>query len=140
MAEKAKETKKAEKLTADQEKVLEIVEKMSVLELSKLVKALEEKFGVTASAPVAAIAAAPAAGAEAGKEEEKTIFNVLLKEAGDQKIAVIKAVKAVTGLGLKEAKDMVDGAPKVVKENVKKEEADDIKKQLEEAGAKVELQ
>ncbi len=136
-----KETKKKDevKLTADQKKVLDIVEKMTVLELSQLVKAMEEKFDVSAAAPVAAVAAAPAGGEEK-KEEEKTSFNVVLKEAGDQKIAVIKAVKAATGLGLKEAKDLVDGAPKPVKEDAKKEEADELKKQLEEAGATVELE
>lgn len=139
-AEAKEEKKKAVKLSGDQEKILEMVEKMSVLELSQLVKALEDKFGVTAAAPVAAIAAAPAAGAEGGAAEEKTSFNVMLKDAGAQKIAVIKVVKAATGLGLKEAKDLVDSAPKVVKENAKKEEAEELKKQLEEAGATVELQ
>lgn len=134
---KAMAKKATAKLTADQKKVLEIVEKMTVLELSQLVKALEEKFGVTASAPMA-VAAAPVA--EAGKqEEEKVIFNVTLKEAGANKIAVIKAVKAATTLGLKEAKDLVEAAPKVVKEGLKKEEAEALKKSLEEAGAKVEL-
>lgn len=134
------EEKKAEvKLTADQKNVLEIVEKMTVLELSQLVKALEDKFGVTAAAPVAAVAAAPAAGGEAAAEE-KDSFNIMLKDAGSQKIAVIKAVKGATGLGLKEAKDLVDGAPGIVKENVKKEEAEELKKALEEAGATVELQ
>jgi large subunit ribosomal protein L7/L12 len=112
---------------------------MSVLELSDLVKALEEKFGVSASAPVAAVAAIPAAQGGA-KEEEKDSFNVILKNAGSQKIAVIKAVKTATGLGLKEAKDLVDSAPKPVKEGVKKEEAEQLKKALEEAGATVELQ
>jgi len=138
-AEVKEEAKEAVKLSGDQEKILEMVEKMSVLELSQLVKALEEKFGVTAAAPVAAIAAAPAGGAAEGASEEKTSFNVMLKDAGAQKIAVIKVVKTATGLGLKEAKDLVDGAPKVVKENVKKEEAEELKKQLEEAGATVEL-
>jgi large subunit ribosomal protein L7/L12 len=135
----AKEEKKSDvKLTKEQEQVLEIVEKMSVLELSQLVKALEDKFGVTAAAPVA-VAAAPAAG-EAKEEEEKSVFNIVLKDAGSQKIAVIKAVKAATGLGLKEAKDLVDSAPKPVKEGAKKEEAEELKKQLEEAGATVELE
>jgi len=138
-AEVKEEAKEAVKLSGDQEKILEMVEIMSVLELSQLVKALEEKFGVTAAAPVAAIAAAPAGGAAEGASEEKTSFNVMLKDAGAQKIAVIKVVKTATGLGLKEAKDLVDGAPKVVKENVKKEEAEELKKQLEEAGATVEL-
>jgi large subunit ribosomal protein L7/L12 len=116
--------------------LVEQLEKMSVLELSELVKALEDKFGVSAAAPVAA-AAAPGAGAAAA--EEKTEFNVELKEAGAQKIQVIKAVREITGKGLKDAKDLVDGAPKVLKEGVKKEEAEEMKKKLEAAGAKVEL-
>ncbi|MBN2016196.1 50S ribosomal protein L7/L12 [Candidatus Dojkabacteria bacterium] len=145
MAEKKEEKKEKEKktdvkLTSDQEKILEIVEKMSVLELSQLVKALEEKFGVTAAAPVATVAAAPQGEDKKGEEEEKTSFNVVLKDAGSQKIAVIRAVKAATGLGLKDAKDLVDSAPKPVKENAKKEEAEELKKQLEEAGATVELE
>jgi len=106
-----------------------------VIELSELVKALEEKFGVSAAAMAVA-----GAGAASGAAEEKTSFDVLLKEVGGQKINVIKAVKEATGLGLKEAKDMVDGAPKVIKEGLKKEEADELKKKLEEAGATVELQ
>ncbi len=109
------------------------IEGLSVVELSELVKALEEKFGVSAAAM-----AAPAAGAAAA--EEKTSWNVLLKAAGDQKINVIKVVREVTGLGLKEAKDIVDGAPKVVKEGLKKEDADALKASLEAAGATVELQ
>jgi len=139
--EEKKEEKKesSAKLTADQQKVLDIVEKMSVLELSQLVKAMEEKFGVTASAPMAV--AMPAGQAPAGGEaEEKTSFNVVLQAAGEQKISVIKIVKEITGLGLKEAKDIVDSAPKAVKEGVKKEDAEALKKQLEDAGAKVELQ
>jgi len=135
---KKKESKKDEKLTADQKKILDIVEKMSVLELSQLVKALEDKFQVSAAAPVAV--AAGGASEEKKEEKEKTIFNVVLKEAGDQKIAVIKAVKAATGLGLKEAKDLVDGAPKPIKEGVKKEDAEKLKKELEDAGATVELE
>lgn len=135
----AKEKKEETKLTADQKKVLEIVEKMSVLELSQLVKALEEKFGVSAAAQVA-VAAAPAAGEEKKDEEEKSTFNVVLKDAGSKKIAVIKAVKAATGLGLKEAKELVDSAPKAVKEGCKKEEAEELKKQLEEAGGTIELE
>lgn len=123
-------------LTKDAEKVLEMVEKLSVLDLAHLVKAMEEKFGVSAAAPVA-VAAAPVAGAAAA--EEKTSFNVELKDAGAQKIAVIKVVREITALGLKEAKDLVDAAPKMVKENVKKDEAEDIKKKLEAAGAVVEL-
>lgn len=120
------------------EQVVEFIEKMSVLELSELVKELEEKFGVSAAAPVAAAAAGPAAAA-AAPVEEKDEFDVVLKEAGDKKINVIKVVRAVTGLGLKEAKDLVDGAPQTVKEALPKAEAEELKKQLEEAGAKVEL-
>ena len=112
------------------------IETISVLELSQLVKALEARLGVSAAAPVAA-AAAPAAGGGAAAAEEKTEFTVELTEAGAQKIAVIKEVRAITGLGLKEAKDLVEGAPKPVKENVAKDEAEKIKKQLEAAGAKV---
>lgn len=113
------------------------IEKMSVLDLAELVKILEDKFGVSASAPVMAMAAPQAA---AGAEvEEKDSFNVELKEAGANKIAVIKVVRELTELGLKDAKDLVDGAPKVVKEGVKKEVAEEMKKKLEAAGAKVEL-
>ena len=112
------------------------IETISVLELSQLVKALEARLGVSAAAPVA-VAAAPAAGGGAAAAEEKTEFTVELTEAGAQKIAVIKEVRAITGLGLKEAKDLVEGAPKPVKENVAKDEAEKIKKQLEAAGAKV---
>jgi len=119
--------------------VVEFIEKMTVLELSELVKELEEKFGVSAAAPVAVAAAAPAAGGEAAAVEEKDEFTVVLKSSGDKKINVIKVVRAVTGLGLKEAKDLVDGAPQNVKESVSKAEAEDLKKQLEEAGATVEL-
>ncbi len=120
----------------DNKEILDQIEKMTSLEIADLVKALEEKFGVSAAMPVAAGAAA-GAGAAA---EEKSAFTVVLKNGGEQKINVIKIVKEVTGLGLKEAKDLVDGAPKPVKENVKKEEAEEIKKKLEEAGAVVELQ
>jgi large subunit ribosomal protein L7/L12 len=117
------------------EEVIEFISNMSVLELSELVKELEEKFGVSAAAPVA-MAAMPAAGGEAGAAtEEKTEFDVILTGPGDKKIQVIKAVRAITGLGLKEAKELVDSAPKPVKEGASKEEAEDIKKQLEEAGA-----
>ena len=122
------------------EKVLKLVEEvktLSVLELSELVKALEEEFGVSAAAPVA-VAAAPAAGAAAA-EAEKTEFDVVLKSAGDNKIKVVKAVKDITGLGLKEAKAIVDEAPKTLKEKVSKEAAEDIKKQLVELGAEVEV-
>ena len=120
------------------EEFISYVENMTVLELSKLVKALEERLGVSAAAPVAvAAAAAPAAAAAAA--EEKTDFDVILKSFGDNKVAVIKEVRAITGLGLKEAKDLVEGAPKAVKEGVAKEEAEKIKAQLEGAGAAVEL-
>jgi len=126
-------------MAVTKEQVVEFIENMSVLELAELVKELEEKFGVSAAAPVA-VAAAPAAGGEAAAAaEEKDEFDVVLTAAGDKKINVIKVVRAVTGLGLKEAKDMVDGAPQTVKEGASKEEAESIKKQLEEAGASVEL-
>ena len=118
-------------------KLIEDVKALTVMELSELVKALEEEFGVSAAAPVAvAAAAAPAAAAAA---EEKTEFDVVLAEVGPNKINVIKVVREITGLGLKEAKDLVDGAPKPVKEGVGKDDAEEIKKKLEEAGAKVEL-
>ena len=118
-------------------KLIEDVKALTVMELSELVKALEEEFGVSAAAPVAvAAAAAPAAAAAA---EEKTEFDVVLAEVGPNKINVIKVVREITGLGLKEAKDLVDGAPKPVKEGVGKDEAEEMKKKLEEAGAKVEL-
>ena len=121
----------------NKEDFIEEIKKMTVVELADLVKAIEEEFGVSAVA-----AAAPAAGGAAGvaAAEEKTSFNVVLKEAGDQKIKVIKVVRDATGLGLKEAKDLVDGAPKTVKENVSKEEAEELKAKFEEAGATVELQ
>ncbi len=121
------------------DKIIEEIKQMSVLDLATLVKALEEEFGVSAAVPVAAAAAAPVAGAAAVEEEEQTEFTVILKEAGQQKINVIKVVRALTGLGLKEAKDLVDGAPNPVKEGVNKAEAEDVKKQLEEAGAAVEV-
>ena len=121
----------------NKEEFIEEIKKMTVVELADLVKAIEEEFGVSAVA-----AAAPAAGGAAGAAaaEEKTAFNVVLKEAGDQKIKVIKVVRDATGLGLKEAKDLVDGAPKVVKENVSKEEAEELKAKFEEVGAVIELQ
>jgi len=119
------------------EQIVEALKSMTVLEMSEFVKELEEIFGVSAAAPVAVAAAAPGAAAEA--VEEKDEFDVVLAGAGDKKINVIKVVRALTGLGLKEAKDLVDGAPGVVKEGVSKAEAEDIKKQLEEAGASVEL-
>jgi large subunit ribosomal protein L7/L12 len=120
--------------------MIEAIKGMTVIELSELVKALEETFGVSAAAPVA-VAAAPAAGGAAAEEaaEEKTSFDVVLTSFGDQKIQVIKVVRALTGLGLKEAKDVVEGAPKAIKEGVNKDEAEEAKKQLEEAGASVEL-
>jgi large subunit ribosomal protein L7/L12 len=129
-------------MATDTAKVLETLGKMTVLELVELKKAIEEEWGVTAAAPVAvaAGAAAPAAGGDgAAAAEEKSEFDVVLTGAGDKKIQVIKVVRAVTGLGLKEAKDLVDGAPNPVKEGVAQEEADTIKSQLEEAGASVEL-
>lgn len=119
------------------EQVVSFIENMSVLELSQLVKELEEKFGVSAAAPAAVVAAAPGAGAPAA--EAKTEFNVVLANSGANKINVIKEVRAITGLGLKEAKDLVEAAPKTVKEGVAKAEAEEIKKKLEAAGAKVEL-
>ena len=118
------------------EEMIEEIKKMTVVELADLVKAIEEEFGVSAVA-----AAAPAAGVAAGDAAaEKTSFNVVLKEAGDQKIKVIKVVRDATGLGLKEAKDLVDGAPKTVKENVSKEEAEELKAKFTEVGAVIELQ
>ena len=116
------------------EEMIEEIKKMTVVELADLVKAIEEEFGVSAVA-----AAAPAAGAVAGAAEEKTSFNVVLKDAGANKIPVIKVVRDATGLGLKEAKDLVDGAPKAIKEGVSKEEAEELKAKFEEAGATVEL-
>ena len=121
------------------ESILESIEKLTLLEAAELVKAMEEKFGVSAAAPVAVAAAAPAAAAADGGAEEASEVTVVLAEAGANKIAVLKEVRAITGLGLKEAKELVDNAPKPVKENVKKEEAEAMKKQLEAAGAKVEI-
>ncbi len=118
------------------DKIISEVEKLSVLELSELVKALEERFGVSA----AAMAVAGPTASNGGAAEEKTAWNVLLKVSGDQKINVIKAIREATGLGLKEAKDIADGAPKVVKEGLKKEDAEELKKKLEAVGATVELQ
>lgn len=128
-------------MAVKKEDVIKYLEGISVLELSELVKELEEKFGVSAAAPVAmAVPAAGAAGGEAAAAAaEKTEFNVVLASAGDKKIQVIKAVRELTGLGLKEAKDLVDGAPKSVKEGVSKEEAEEMKSKLEEQGATVEL-
>jgi large subunit ribosomal protein L7/L12 len=125
---------------ATKEEILDSIAGMTVLELSELLKEFEEKFGVTAAAPVAAAAAAPGGGAEAAPaEEEKDEFDVVLTGAGDKKIQVIKEVRSLTSLGLKEAKDLVDGAPKPVLERVTKEEAEKAKAQLEAAGASVEL-
>lgn len=118
--------------------VIDIVKEMSVLELSELVKTFEEEFGVTAAAPVAAVAAAPAA-ADGGGEDEKTEFDVVLADAGSETIKVIKVVRDLTGLGLKEAKELVVGAPAPVKEGLNKDAAEEAKAKLEEAGAKVEL-
>lgn len=118
--------------------VIDFIANMTVLELSELVKEMEEKFGVTAAAPVAMMAAGPVE-ASAAAVEEKTEFDVILSSVGDKKINVIKEVRAITGLGLKEAKDLVDAAPKPVKEGVTKEEAQKIKEQLESAGAQVEV-
>jgi len=120
------------------EDVVKFIENMTVLEMSEFVKELEDKFGVSAAAPVA-VAAAPGAVAGGAAAEEKTEFDVVLAEIGSEKIKVIKVVRSLTGLGLKEAKDLVDGAPTTVKEGVSKEEADDAKSQIEEVGAKVEI-
>ncbi len=155
MAEEQKKEEKKEDVKTDEaaneEKEVEVpkkfkslveeIEKMSVLDLAELVKILEKKFGVSSSAPAMMIAgnAGMAGNAENGEKEEKTIFDVELTEVGSNKIAVIKAVRAISEMGLKDAKDLVDGAPKMLKEGIKKEEAEEIKKQFEEAGAKVTL-
>ena len=149
MAEEKKQSPEKEEKKETQESQVEVpkkfqklvseIEEMSVLELSELVKILEEKFGVSAAAPQAQVAASAAGAAEEGGAEEKSEFDIEVASAGDSKINVIKVVREVTGLGLKDAKDMVDGAPKVIKEGVKKEEAEEIKKKLEEAGATVNL-
>lgn len=125
-------------MSVSKDEILDAIANMTVMDVVELIEAMEEKFGVTAAA---AVAAAPAAGGDAGgaAAEEKTEFDVVLAEMGGNKVAVIKAVRGVTGLGLKEAKEAVEGAPTTLKEGVAKEEAEDIKKQLEEAGAKVEL-
>jgi large subunit ribosomal protein L7/L12 len=124
-------------MAASQEEILEAISSMSVMEVVDLISAMEEKFGVSAAA---AVAAAPAAaGGEAAAAEEKTEFDVVMSSFGSNKVAVIKAVRGITGLGLKEAKEMVEGAPTTVKEGASKDEAEDIKKQLEEAGASVEV-
>ena len=125
-------------MAVSKEDILDTIANMSVMEVVDLVEAMEEKFGVSAAAAVA-VAAPAAGGGEAAAAEEKTEFDVVLASFGDNKVGVIKAVRGITGLGLKEAKEMVEGAPSTVKEGASKEEAEDVKKQLEEAGAKVEL-
>jgi large subunit ribosomal protein L7/L12 len=139
--EAASKPKKAAKSgNGDVDSLLQAIENMTVLDLSNLVKAIEDRFGVTAAAPVAVAAAGPAAvAAPAEAAEEQTEFDVVLNAAGEKKIQVIKVVRAITSLGLKEAKDLVDGAPKPVKEGISKDEAEDVKKQLEEVGASVEV-
>jgi large subunit ribosomal protein L7/L12 len=124
-------------MAVSKDDILETIANMSVMEVVELIEAMEEKFGVSAAAAVAAAPVAAAAGGEAAAEKDE--FDVVMSSFGDNKVAVIKAVRAVTGLGLKEAKDMVEGAPSTIKEAAAKAEAEDIKKQLEEAGAKVEL-
>jgi large subunit ribosomal protein L7/L12 len=136
--EKTEESKDLPELSKNAEKVLEMVSEMTVLELADLVKVMEEKFGVSAAAPVAAVAAAPAAGGDEA-EKEKSVFTVMLSEVGGQKIQVIKAVREISELGLKEAKDLVEGTPAEIKADVPKEEAEEMKAKLEEAGAKVVL-
>ncbi|URQ72416.1 50S ribosomal protein L7/L12 [SAR86 cluster bacterium] len=127
-------------MATSKEDILKAIEEMSVMDLVDLISEIEEKFGVSAAAAVAAAPSAAAGGEQEGSAaEEKDEFDVILSAAGDQKVQVIKAVRAITGLGLKEAKDMVDGAPKTIKEAVKKEEADEMVKQLTEAGATAEL-
>lgn len=139
MAEK-KEKAGAKKFPAKLKEIVKQIENLSVLELSDLVKVLEEKFGVSAQAPVAVTPqGAPASGGQEEARPEKSTFDIVLEEAGSSKIAVIKIVKELTGKGLKEAKDLVEGAPAELKKGVKKQEAEEIKKKLEEAGAKVDL-
>ncbi len=125
-------------MAVSKEDILETISNMTVMEVVDLIDAMEEKFGVSAAAPVA-VAAVGAAGGDAAAAEEKTEFDVILSSFGDNKVAVIKAVRGITGLGLKEAKDMVESAPAALKEGIEKAEAEDIKKQLEEAGATVEI-
>jgi large subunit ribosomal protein L7/L12 len=139
VAEQATEAAGKPALEGKMAEFVDWIEGISVLELSKLVKALEQRLGVTAAAPVMAVAGPAAAGGGEAKAEEKTEFTVVLAAAGEQKIPVIKEIRAITGLGLKDSKDLVEGAPKPVKEGVSKEEAEKIKKQLESAGAKVEI-
>lgn len=126
-------------MAVSKEDLIETLSSMSILEVTELVSELEEKWGVSAAAAVAAVAAPAAGGAEGGAEEAKDEFDVVMTSFGDNKVAVIKAVRAITGLGLKEAKEMVEGAPSTIKEAAPKDEAEDLKKQLEEAGAQVEL-
>jgi large subunit ribosomal protein L7/L12 len=126
-------------MALSKEEILDAVAGMTVLELSELIKMMEEKFGVSAAAAAVAVAAPAAGGGAAAAAEEQTEFTVMLTGAGDKKVEVIKVVRAATGLGLKEAKDLVDGAPKAVKEGISKADAEALKKQLEDAGAKVEL-
>jgi large subunit ribosomal protein L7/L12 len=127
-------------MAVTKEDVIEFISNMSVLELSEMIKEMEDKFGVSAAAPVAVAAAGPVAGGEAAAAaEEKTEFDVVLTSAGDKKINVIKEIRAITSLGLKEAKDLVEGAPQTIKEGVGKDEAEDIKKKVEAAGGSVEI-
>ena len=126
-------------MAVSKEDILETIANMSVMDVVELIDAMEEKFGVSAAAPVAVAAAGPAAGGDAAAAEEKTEFDVILSSFGDKKVGVIKEVRGITGLGLKEAKDLVEGAPAPVKEGVSKDEAEEIKKKLEEAGAQVEV-
>lgn len=126
-------------MSLSNEELVEALSNKPIMEVVELVKALEEKWGVSAAAPVAVAAAGAAAGGEAAAAEEKTEFDVVMSSFGENKVAVIKVVRSVTGLGLKEAKDLVEGAPSTVKEAVPKDEAEDVRKQLEEAGAKVEV-
>ena len=125
-------------MSLSNEEIIDAIAEKSLIEVMDLVKAMEEKFGVSAAAPVA-VAAGPAAGGDAAAAEEKTEFNVVMTSFGSNKVAVIKAVRSITGLGLKEAKDLVEGAPATVKEDASKEDAEKFKKELEEAGASVEL-
>jgi len=136
---KNEETESNLELSDSVKQIIEKVEKLTVLELADLVKALEDKFGVSAAAPVAVQAAMPAQGAGASQEEEKTEFDVILKDVGANKIKVIKEVRAATGLGLKESKELVEGAPKPVKEKIEKKDADALKEKLEAVGATVEI-
>jgi large subunit ribosomal protein L7/L12 len=126
-------------MAVSKEDILETISNMTVVEVVDLIEAMEEKFGVSAAAPVAAAAAPAAGGGEAAAAEEKSEFDVILAGFGDKKVQVIKAVRGITGLGLKEAKELVEGAPSPVKEGVEKDEAEELKKQLEEAGATVEV-